>query len=38
MNKHIEDIEKIETDRKIKFPPLYKQFLADEIKIVIPMR
>lgn len=32
MNKHIENIEKIETDRKIKFPPLYKQFLADAIK------
>ncbi|EPE1852814.1 SMI1/KNR4 family protein [Cronobacter dublinensis] len=32
MNKHIENIEKIETDGKIKFPPLYKQFLANKIK------
>ncbi|MDI6478158.1 SMI1/KNR4 family protein [Cronobacter dublinensis] len=29
MNKHIE---KIEIDRKINFPPLCKQFLANEIK------
>ncbi|EGT4383733.1 SMI1/KNR4 family protein [Cronobacter malonaticus] len=32
MNKHIESINKIEVERNIKFPPLYKKFLANEVK------
>ena len=32
MNKHAESINKIELERSIKFPPLYKKFLANEVK------
>ncbi|OUL01638.1 SMI1/KNR4 family protein, partial [Escherichia coli] len=32
MNKIIEYINKIEFDMSIKFPPVYKRFLIEEIK------
>lgn len=32
MNEYIKNVDKIEIDRKIKFPPLYKRFLTEEIK------